>query len=830
MKRARKIFTTILTMALIISNFTGNMITAKAATYNNKATAINFDGKVDDFIGVPGETVHVKIPVKAIGGFIFDPIIQVKTDEMPFTVTNISYTAEGTSPANPPAGISHYETTYIEFDVKVKESAKISRNKIQISVEFLAEDQDTGTMEQFKLEVPVAYLVINSEKEPAQLTVDDIEFNDAIIGKEANLSFVIKNEGGITAHNAYFSIEGYDEAGIIPKYSKLKQAIGTDGKLPANSTYYAHLPVSVATTATAGSKKLTVKMEYKNEEGESGENSIEIYVNIQSDSMAPKIEIVSSKYASELKAGDSFNLVTTLRNSGDTKADEIEVTVEGLGTTSFLPGYTTKTIAVKDLKFNEKADVKIPLIVSHEATPGLKEVPITINYKDESGVALTTSTTLYLEVVAADGVDAEGKPNIVVGNVSQNPAQPNAGARVDVSFDLANKSKINITEIKVSVVSAEGASFTPLDSEPYKYIEKLAGGKKARVTIPLMASETIAEGTNSLNIKYDYKDANGKTQSDTATLYVQNVQNSGLGTSKPKLIISNFNTDNEELRAGNTFKFNFDIKNTHSSVAARNIKVTLNQADNIFSVAQGSNTFYITEIPAGEVVSNTLELRVKADATTKAYPLEITMEYEYEGAEANPTTGEIGETAKETINLQAVENSRPVVDNVVVGSWDPPVVNQPTALTFDFYNMGKSALNNVRATVEGDYQLSTGDMLYIGNVEAGTQEFGELEVIPMIEGEAKGNLIVTFEDSNGEEIKITKEFKGTIQGEYVPDPNGEGMGGEMPPVDTAKSPILPVLAFVILQLAILVIGVLVTRKVKLGLYRRKLRKQEEAAE
>ncbi len=823
MKRTRKIFAAILTIALIISTLAGNVITVRAETYEGKATAINFDGLVDDFKGVPGETVHVLLPVRAINGYISDPVIRVATDDLPFTVSNISCLTE-----NKKREISMTETTYIEFDVKLKESAKIGRYKILVTVEFTAKDLEDESIDTFTLDLPNAYLVINEEKEPAQLTVDNIKFDDAFIGKETDLSFVIKNEGGVTAHNAYFSISGYEEAGIAPEYSKLKQSIGTDGKLPSGSTYYAKLPVSIATTATAGSKKLTVKMEYKNEEGEDSENSVEIYVNLKTDSMAPQIDIVSTKYASELKAGDSFNLVTTLRNAGDTKADKIEVSLEGLGKTSFLPGYTTKTISVKDLKFNEKTDVKIPLIVSQEAAAGIKEVSITVSYKDESGVSNTTSTTLYLEVVATDGVDADGKPNIIIDNVSQSPEQPNAGARMNVSFDFVNKSKIDINTVKIAVVSAEGASFTPMDPEPYQYIDKLSSGKKRRITIPLKASETIAEGTNSLNIKYDYKDKNGKSQSDTATLFIQNVQNSGLGTSKPKLIISDFSTEEEELRAGNTVTFNFDIKNTHSSVAARNIKVTISQADNIFSVAQGSNTFYITEIPAGEAVKNSLKLKVKSDATTKAYPLEIAMEYEYEGAEPNPATGEIGETAKETINLQAVENSRPVVDNVVVGSWDAPVVNQPTALTFEFYNMGKSTLNNVHAAVEGDYYLSTGNMYFIGNIDAGGQEYAELEVIPTVEGQAKGTLIVTFEDSNGDEVNLTKEFEGTVQGESVIGGDGGNMDGDLPVIDNTKTPILPAGAFIILQGAILAIIIPVTRKIRLGLYKRKLRKQEEA--
>jgi hypothetical protein len=107
-------------------------------------------------------------------------------------------------------------------------------------------------------------LIIEKEKEPAQLTVNSIVFDNAIIGNKTELSFVIKNEGEISAHNAYFSIEGYDEAKIIPGYSKLKQEIGKDGKLASGESFRVHLPVTVATNATAGTKTLTVNMDYKN--------------------------------------------------------------------------------------------------------------------------------------------------------------------------------------------------------------------------------------------------------------------------------------------------------------------------------------------------------------------------------------------------------------------------------------------------------------------------------------------------------------------------------------------------------------------------------------
>lgn len=823
MKKVRKIFALILTFAFIISGLSGTSLSVKAAA------SLVFSEKVSDIKGVPGETVHVKLPVKTTGNYISNPRITVEKKDVPFHAENITLSAEGYSSSNPPAGISA-AITYIEFDLKVKETAKIGTYPLKVFVKYMdyvEDSQGIPSMEEVTVQVPSIDVVISEEKEPAQLTVDNVVFDDAIIGGDTELSFVIKNEGEMTAHNTRFTVEGYDAVGISPKYSKLNQQAGNNGKLSAGESYQVKLPVSILSTATAGSKTLTINLTSKNADGEDNPKAeCKIYINVDENSNAPKIEIFSTKYAGELKKGSTFNLITTLRNIGLSEAKDIEIEIEkGLSTDSFLPNYTTKTVKVGNLKHNKKIDAKVPLIVSTAATGGVKEVAIKISYKDKTGVTYTTATTLYPEIAAADGVSSEGKPNILVSNVTQSPSSPNAGARVDVSFDLENKSKMKISEIKIAATNLSKTSFSPIDSEPYQYLEKLEGGKKARITMPLLVSNEAAEGVNNLEIKYDYKDEKGSVFSDTAVLYVIDVQNNG-AASKPKLIISNFSTDIEQLRAGSTFKFMFDIYNTHSNVDAKNIKVTISQADNVFAVTKGSNTFYLSEISAGETVQNSIELKVKSDAVTKAYPLEIKFEYEYDGAEVNPTTGEIGEKVTETINLQAVENSRPVVNNIYVGAYGAPTINQPTGVTFEFYNMGKSTLNNVYATVEGDYSLTTGNMYYIGNVQSGASEYVEMEIIPMIEGTAKGTLVISFEDSNGEEVKVNKEFEAEVQGEFIPEIPEGGMG-EFPMEEQAKKPILPAWLFIIIQIGIIAIGIPVTRKILLSLHLRKLRKKED---
>jgi hypothetical protein len=46
--------------------------------------------------------------------------------------------------------------------------------------------------EEVTLQVPSLDVVISEEKEPAQLTVDNVVFDNAIIGSNADLSFVYK--------------------------------------------------------------------------------------------------------------------------------------------------------------------------------------------------------------------------------------------------------------------------------------------------------------------------------------------------------------------------------------------------------------------------------------------------------------------------------------------------------------------------------------------------------------------------------------------------------------------------------------------------------------
>ena len=99
--------------------------------------------------------------------------------------------------------------------------------------------------------------------------------------------------------------------------------------------------------------------------------------------------------------------------------------------------------------------------------------------------------------------------------------------------------------------------------------------------------------------------------------------------SKPKLMVTDFSTSLEEIKAGELFDFTFSVMNTHEEVAAKNIKVTVTSSN--FAVKSGSNSFFVSKIEPGEKAELTINLKASAALTTGAYPLSIAMEYEYEG-------------------------------------------------------------------------------------------------------------------------------------------------------------------------------------------------------
>ena len=95
-----------------------------------------------------------------------------------------------------------------------------------------------------------------------------------------------------------------------------------------------------------------------------------------------------------------------------------------------------------------------------------------------------------------------------------------------------------------------------------------------------------------------------------------------------------------------------------------------------------------------------------------------------------------------------------------------------TNLSFDYINMGKATVSNLTASVEGDYE-SVQPINYIGNLNAGTSDYYDIEVRPTKNGQNYGTLILSFEDSSGKIIEEKKSFEGFGMEEFNQDYSDE---------------------------------------------------------
>jgi len=815
MRKKAKILV-ILPLLLLLMNITGNYALVKGQSND----VIISDPEV--IILVPGETKRVKIPLQSTREIVQKPVVMADAKDAPFSLSQPKFDTDDLD--LPFVLITPYAPQYVVLDIDVDDTAKIGIYTFDLIVtgEYYTFD---GGEAYSKLTITTQIL---DEKAPAQLTVDKVSVDDQTIGNDINLSFTVKNEGEINARNVYVSID-YKETGMIAGYTTKTIKIGdidSQLKVPVK------LPIKILPIATPGIKALTINLEYKTGDGTPFKESHDVYINLKENDNAPDLSISDFTYNDVVKPGEQLGLVLNIKNSGSLAAvnPRIYVDESSVGSSKFIKDFFTEYIELRDIKNNQTIKVDVPLIVSKTNKGGEQDIKLNLVYFDAEGVEYKSTVTIY-PYIEAEGISEDGKPIVIISNVLQSPKQPVAGGRLEVSFDMENKSTIDLNEFKISLGDLSTKNtFIPVKAEPYLYFGTLKAGEIKRVNIPLTVSEEIQEGLNNLTINYSYIG-----DEDTVNIPILDVQNDLGSASKPRLIVSKYEADIEELRAGSVFNFNFDIRNTHSSVAAKNIIITLSgkssSGQEIFSVTQGSNSFFVSKIGPGETFSGMLEMKVKSDAATSAYPIKVTIEYEYDGIEPNPTTGKIGETEEHELNLQVIENARPVVDRVDVYSWDRGVVvGNPATLSFEFYNMGKSTLNNVIATVEGDFVSSGGSMYFMGNVVAGGNAYAEFEVIPNVEGTAYGVLKITYEDSNGEEQVYTKEFEAFVMGEQIWDPgmNGDdGIGVYNPIVPEPKKVIMPVWLFVVLQVAILIIFMPISRKVIINIYKSRLRKKDE---
>ncbi|MCY6484859.1 hypothetical protein OW763_10950 [Clostridium aestuarii] len=613
-----------------------------------------------------------------------------------------------------------------------------------------------------------------SEYKP-KLIIENTEIPKAKTGETLNLELKFKNDGEYTA----------EDIEVIPQFDENSPfqldnltVSKTIDLLSPNKSKSVTYSLKVRDDVELKTYPIVIKYIFKNLRKEEFVENKTIYVKIVKGYTAASIVIENIKTNPEvIDAGSDFNFSFDLKNKGLYDAKNVKISLEGLNKDAFTLNKSTNLITMKELKGAlTKKSLSFSIHSNKDMETGSYALKAKVEYEDGKGNNKTEEHEIFLKVNSSED------SNLIIENVVYPTQQMLPSKNFTVSFDLKNNGQGTAKNVTVTVDGGEKILPT---SQSLQVINELKTNQVKKLTFTFQASEDAETKSYpiSIEVKTDEKDA--KPIKQYASVYIK--QDSKKST--PKIIISGYESNPRIVSAGSNFDLSVAFLNTNQYKTVRNIKVNLtveevndknvDDVGSVFVPVESSNTFYINEIAPGKEVTKELTLYTIPNAKAKTYNVIANLEYEDNEGKELKATENIGIHVEQPAKLQVAEIKMP----------KEAFVGQPIDLAepIQFYNTGKVIMSNFMVKAQGEFDVQNGNY-FIGNFETGNSDEFYPEIIPSKTGEAKGKIIFSYDEPNGEHKEVIKEI--TINAQDMPEPEmgpdemGEGMGPDgMPPAE-----------------------------------------------
>lgn len=826
MRKSRRVLAVLLAAVIVLA--AGMPVgKGKAADFEASKPSLSTADSTAPLEVKPGETINVRIPVKAHGFTVRKPVfvMDFETGNLPFElVSDVTLERDDVKDNTTITNIVMYKVTYLCFQLKVKESAR-KKEYSDIPISVITTDSFNDYYK-LNLEYAVPFTIkVTSEKALPSFKIISQSFPESVKAEDdfdVNLTF--QNMGEIAAQEVQIGLTTEGNV-FIPKALYNTLELGT---VKAGGRADTMFSFTASKTMDSGVKQVTANVKFKLEDGTEMTEDVSFYIETEGKDGTTSVEnsdvqLVKSSYPKQIRAGQDVAVKLRYQNKSKETVTNVKVQLAGFKEAELLPNFVYDTVELGTLESGKNGTAEFSLTAAQNITTGTKELTAKVTYTTSTGSTYTSSVPLLVE-----GGETKPVTNTDVRLVrSSYPKQISAEQNVSIQLEYRNNGSQKVTGVEVQLTGYKEAELLPNFVYDTVSLGELDPGKSATAAFSLTAGKYVTSGTKEVIAKVTYTTADGGTYDSTVSLLMEGLMNEVLvANSMPKLIIQNYEVGTEKLMAGAEFDFAFDVLNSHSSARADNIKVTISSQDNNFSIVEGSSSFLIPFLEAGGTEHCEIPLRVKGDAATGGYDLSVTFEYEYAAKDENKNDVSKSNTIEEKLKIPVYSNDRPMVSNIMVGYYEPPKVGELTTMSFEFYNMGKAILYNVTATLEGDFD-SAGQMLVIGNVEPGAGKSWEMDVTPMVEGMGSGILHISYEDSNGNISTFDESFEQTVDSANagMDDPSiyDPGMfdptGGDG--ISEAKKEILPLVAFIPAEIVLFLVLVLLTKTIAIRSYKKK---------
>ena len=505
-----------------------------------------------------------------------------------------------------------------------------------------------------------------------------------------------------------------------------------------------------------------------------------------SEGIDPSVTLdVTAAPETAVNAGDTFDVgFTSFVNNaynyyGITYAQRGAVTVSGNGFT--LAG----ALAEEEITSGSSS---VSILADPTLTTGRYPVTLTVTYEID-GKEYSDSKILNIDVAGKE--EEEPDPEVkrtasfrlTSASIPQKRGRSNLSTTLSLEFE--NSTDFPAENVKIKLT---GLGDIILDT----YTDTVDGGvvnggQTVSASFPIKFPEfPKAQTTLTVELSYDTDEG---PKSEPFNVYLQATENKQeqetpeSASLTPKVIVSSYGVDVDNVTSGAEFTFSFVLKNTSTEKDLKNMTVNVTpqgytsstggtSSGPVFSFIDGTSSFYTDVLEKDSELEYSIRLKCSASAGAGSYPINISFSFEY----AN-NGGYSASTGDMDINLPV---SQPIKFELL--EWTPPTEcpQSGVPLSFQYYNKSRNPMTSLVISAEGDFEMP---VQTIGTLSASSYDFFNGTVTPSADlsvgDTGTCTLVFTFEDAAGEEQRIEETFEMTVTEGSADGMMGgmDGMGG-----------------------------------------------------
>ena len=395
-----------------------------------------------------------------------------------------------------------------------------------------------------------------------------------------------------------------------------------------------------------------------------------------------------------------------------------------------------------------------------------KQLSFTIYYNDASGNGHYQNENLQIRecVPYTEPTPApEPTPEVIpepraVFNSDGTSTSIAAGETKTITVYIQNAGTTAMRDPILTLKSS--GSLLIMGSQDYM-LDDIRAGRDTAVTVTVKAPDKIESQMQTIDASLSFYYDNGTQLTGGSASGSVNVLSTVTKDTKdeetiasptPIVILSKYNYGGSSVAAGSSTNLSFSFTNTSKTIKIENVMVTVTGGQDLM-LNGSTNTFYFESVAASGRKTVTVPMKAAQLISASAQDVKIDVTYEYVDQNARKSGNATLSLSVPLYQPDRFEMSEPT-------SSYTGYVGEETSLTIDYVNKGKSAINNVEATISGDIDTPTAYQR-VGTIDGGKNGTIAFAVTPQLEGENQVKIVITYEDSNGN----TKErvFEATVE-------------------------------------------------------------------